>query len=148
MKQFILFILVLLPVCAFAQFTETFDGPEINSANPWKGDLAKFKINNDGWLSFDGSRLADTCSVHTLIPYASTMEWELDVFFSFKSTTYNNARIYIYRTDKPSDLLFYIRLVAKMIISHFVNGCQMEMLNVLFPEIDNWKEKRFILNSV
>ena len=105
MKQFILFILVLLPVCAFAQFTETFDGPEINSANPWKGDLAKFKINNDGWLSFDGSGLADTCSVHTLIPYASTMEWELDVFFSFKSTTYNNARIYIYRTDKPSDLL-------------------------------------------
>ena len=37
MKQFILFILVLLPVCAFAQFTETFDGPEVNSANPWKG---------------------------------------------------------------------------------------------------------------
>lgn len=113
MKQFILFILVLLPVCAFAQFTETFDGPEINSANPWKGDLAKFKINNDGWLSFDGSGLADTCSVHTLIPYASTMEWELDVFFSFKSTTYNNARIYIYRTDKPSDLLFYIQIGGK-----------------------------------
>ena len=52
MKQIILFILVLLPVCAFAQFTETFDGPEINSNNPWKGDLSDFQIMDDGWLSW------------------------------------------------------------------------------------------------
>ncbi len=62
MKQFILIFLVLLPVCAFAQFTETFDGPEINSVNPWKGDLAKFNISN-GQLVFDGAGLADTFSL-------------------------------------------------------------------------------------
>ena len=109
MKQFILFILVLLPVCAFAQFTETFDGPEVNSANPWKGDLDKFVISN-GQLVFDGSGLADTCSLYLPINYAPTMEWEMDVSFAFKPSNVNKACIYLYRTGKPSDLIFYIQV--------------------------------------
>lgn len=109
MKQIILFILVLLPVCAFAQFTETFDGPEVNSANPWKGDLDKFVISN-GQLVFDGSGLADTCSLHLSIDYAPTMEWEMDISFAFKPSNVNKACIYLYRTSKPSDLLFYIQV--------------------------------------
>ena len=109
MKQFILFFLVLLPVCAFAQFTETFDGPEVNSANPWKGDLDKFVISN-GQLVFDGSGLADTCSLYLPINYAPTMEWEMDVSFAFKPSNVNKACIYLYRTGKPSDLIFYIQV--------------------------------------
>ena len=109
MKQFILFFLVLLPVCAFAQFTETFDGPEVNSANPWKGDLDKFVISN-GQLVFDGSGLADTCSLYLPIDYAPTMEWEMDVSFAFKPSNVNKACIYLYRTGKPSDLIFYIQV--------------------------------------
>ena len=57
MKQFILFILVLLPVCAFAQFTETFDGPEIGSNNPWIDDSSRYVINEERQLAFDGSGL-------------------------------------------------------------------------------------------
>ncbi|WP_455640055.1 lamin tail domain-containing protein [Parabacteroides sp.] len=109
MKQFILIFLVLLPVCAFAQFTETFDGPEINSVNPWKGDLAKFNISN-GQLVFDGAGLADTFSLYLPITYAPTMEWEMDVSFAFKPSNVNKACIYLYRTGKPSDLIFYIQV--------------------------------------
>lgn len=109
MKQFILIILVLLPVCVFAQFTETFDGPEVNSANPWKGDLDKFVISN-GQLVFDGSGLADTCSLYLPINYAPTMEWEMDVSFAFKPSNVNKACIYLYRTGRPSDLIFYIQV--------------------------------------
>ena len=71
MKQFILFILVLLPVCAFAQFTETFDGPEIDSNNPWEGGLDKFTINSDGWLQLNGVKNeAGKAGLHCVIPYA------------------------------------------------------------------------------
>ena len=52
MKQFILFILVLLPVCAFAQFTETFDGPILNAG--WIGGRDSFLI--------EGGQLKIKCS--------------------------------------------------------------------------------------
>lgn len=109
MKQIILILLVLLPVCAFAQFNETFDGPEIDSKNPWKGDLDKFVISN-GQLTFDGSGLSETNSLHLPINYSSTMEWEMDVSLAFKPSNVNKACIYLYRTDKPSDLIFYIQV--------------------------------------
>lgn len=109
MKQIILFLLVLLPVCAFAQFTETFDGPEVDSKNPWKGDLDKFVISN-GKLVFDGTGLADTFYLHLPISYASTMEWEMDVSFAFKPSNVNKTCIYIYRTGQPSDLIYYIQV--------------------------------------
>lgn len=110
MKQFILFILVLLPVCAFAQFTETFDGPEINSTNPWNDDSGKYVINKDGQLQFDGSGLTGDYPFYTQVPYARSMEWEIDVAFSFKPSNFNKACLYLYRTDKPSDLLFYVQV--------------------------------------
>ena len=44
MKQFILFLFVLLPFCVISQVNETFDGPELGS--DWIGkDRESFKIN-------------------------------------------------------------------------------------------------------
>lgn len=110
MKQFILFILVLLPVCAFAQFTETFDGPEINSNNPWIDDSSRYVINEERQLAFDGSGLTGNYPFHTPILFGRTMEWEMDITLAFKPSNFNKACIYLYRTDKPSDLLYYIQV--------------------------------------
>ena len=69
MKQFILFLFVLLPFCVASQVNEMFNGPEIDSANPWRVDSAGFFIK-DGRLQFDASRRAK--GVHTVkldIPY-------------------------------------------------------------------------------
>lgn len=110
MKQFIPFILVLLPVCAFAQFTETFDGPEIDSNNPWIDDSSRYVINEERQLAFDGSGLTGNYPFHTPILFGRTMEWEMDITLAFKPSNFNKACIYLYRTDKPSDLLYYIQV--------------------------------------
>lgn len=98
MKQFILFFLVLLPVCAFAQFTETFDGPEVNSANPWKGDLDKFIING-GWLQLNAPKDQKNAEISIPLSYSDNMEWIFDVRLLFEPTNQNCVRIYVY-TDK------------------------------------------------
>lgn len=109
MKQIILFILVLLPVCVFAQFTETFDGPEINSANPWKGDLDKFIINADGWLQQnDPAKTAGKSSLSLNIPYSTNMQWEFDVKATFKPSDDNYIRLYLYEEDK--DTYHYLQI--------------------------------------
>lgn len=110
MKQFILFFLVLLPVCAFAQFVETFDGPEIGSVNPWIDDSGKYVINTDKQLQFDGSGLTGNYPFHAPVSYSTSMEWEMDVAFSFKPSNFNKACIYVYRTDVPSDILYYVQV--------------------------------------
>lgn len=95
MKQFILFILVLLPVCAFAQFTETFDGPEIDSNNPWKGDLSDFQITDDGWLSLVGDPDKKYSRLKISLPYSNNMEWKFDVKMTFTPSDPNHIRFYL-----------------------------------------------------
>lgn len=110
MKQFILFFFVLLPFCTFSQVQETFDGPDINSINPWRTDSTGFYLK-DGRLVFDASRKPQ--GVHTIkldIPYAESMEWLFDVYFSYKPTNNNNVRIYVYATDKVIDTAFFIQV--------------------------------------
>lgn len=110
MKQIILFILVLLPVCAFAQFTETFDGPEVNSANPWEQSADNFYLK-DGQLLFDASgRTQGSSYIHVPITYSADMEWEFDVSLSYNPSTSNHARVYVYATNKPSDVSFYVQI--------------------------------------
>ena len=46
MKQLLLILAFLLPLCAYPQLKEPFNGPEITSDNPWTGDLDCFVI---GW---------------------------------------------------------------------------------------------------
>lgn len=95
MKQFILFILVLLPVCAFAQFTETFDGPEINSNNLWEGDLSDFQITDDGWLSLVGDPDKKYSRLKISLPYSNNMEWKFDVKMNFTPSDPNHIRFYL-----------------------------------------------------
>lgn len=107
MKQFILFFLVLLPVCAFAQFTETFDGPEIDLK--WKGDRDKFIINSDGWLQLNGIKgETDTVGLHCTIPYASNMQWEFDAYAKFKLTDKNYIRLYLY--TESDGTYYYVQI--------------------------------------
>ena len=46
MKQLLLILAFLLPLCAYPQLKEPFNGPEITSDNPWTGDLDCFVIEN------------------------------------------------------------------------------------------------------
>lgn len=48
MKQLLLILAFLLPLCAYPQLKEPFNGPEITSDNPWTGDLDCFVIET-GW---------------------------------------------------------------------------------------------------
>lgn len=110
MKQIILFLLLLLPVCAFAQLEESFDGPEINSANPWKQKTEGFFLK-DGSLQFDASgRSEGKHYINVPISYSEDMEWEFDVSMTFNPSNNNHARVYVYATDKPSDVLFYVQI--------------------------------------
>lgn len=109
MKQFILFFLVLLPVCAFAQFTETFDGPEINSVNPWKGDLDKFIINSDGWLQLNGMKNEPgKVGLHCTVPYSSSMQWEFDVRMEEAPSENNYLRLYLY--TEGNGTYYYVQI--------------------------------------
>lgn len=110
MKQIILFFLLLLPVCAFAQLEESFDGPEINSANPWKQKTDGFFLK-EGSLQFDASgRSEGKHYINVPISYSEDMEWEFDVSMNFNPSNNNHARVYVYATDKPSDVLFYVQI--------------------------------------
>ena len=113
MKQIILFCLLLLPFCLSAQILETFDGPDYNSANPWRSDSVGFYLQA-GQLCFDAS--GRTKGVHYIkldIPYANNMEWEFDVSFQYVPTAANHARAYVYATGMPDNQLFYIQIGRK-----------------------------------
>ena len=129
MKQFILFFLVLLPVCAFAQFTETFDGPEVNSANPWSGNLDKFIIGKDGWLHLNGvENEAGKVGLHCTIPYASTMQWEFDIRMEEVPSESNYLRLYLYMEDDGTYYYVQIGHTGAKKISLRTNNKQ-----ILFP---------------
>ena len=129
MKQFILFFLVLLPVCAFAQFTETFDGPEVNSANPWSGNLDKFIIGKDGWLHLNGvENEAGKVGLHCTIPYASTMQWEFDIRMEEVPSESNYLRLYLYMEDDGTYYYVQIGHTGTKKISLRTNNKQ-----ILFP---------------
>lgn len=108
MKQILLFLALFLPVCAFSQFHEPFDGPEIPSA--WTGHRESFFIPMPGKLQFDGGRKSGTYTLSAPIAYSETMEWEFSVAFGFNPSTANHARLYVYATDRPSDILFYVQI--------------------------------------
>lgn len=111
MKQFILFLFLLLPFCVNSQVNETFDGPEIGSANPWRVDSAGFFVK-DGRLQFDASRRAK--GIHTIkldIPYhVDGMEWMFDVSFSYKPTNNNHVRAFVYATGEPTNVAYFVQV--------------------------------------
>ncbi|MDH6303510.1 hypothetical protein M2459_000557 [Parabacteroides sp. PF5-5] len=107
MKQILLFLALLLPFCAFAQFAESFSGPEIISENPWTGDIDMFSINEEGQLQFVSPKgKAGDASLFCPLSYSRNMSWELDVMLGFKSSNSNNLRIHVYSDD---DIVYYIQ---------------------------------------
>lgn len=113
MKQFILFILVLLPVCAFAQFTETFDGPEIDSNNPWEGDCSDFVITDDGWLQLIGNTDKKSSELKIPLSFSDNMEWKFDIKMAFKPSDQNHIRFNLLTDNHTSTGLtdkYYIQL--------------------------------------
>ncbi|MBC8619803.1 lamin tail domain-containing protein [Parabacteroides faecis] len=105
MKQFILFILVLLPVCAFAQFTETFDGPILNVG--WIGGRDSFLIEGGQLkLNAPGGK-SGIASLKHIIPYASNMQWEFEAQINTNPSDNNNVRIALY---DEGGIYYYVQI--------------------------------------
>ena len=105
MKQFILFILVLLPVCAFAQFTETFDGPILNAG--WIGGRDSFLIEGGQLkLNAPGGK-SGIASLKHIIPYASNMQWEFEAQINTNPSDNNNVRIALY---DEGGIYYYVQI--------------------------------------
>lgn len=110
MRRIVLFFFFLLPVCAFSQLKETFDGPEITSANPWTQSSDGFFLK-DGQLLFDaGGRAKGTSYIRVPVSYSADMEWTFDVSMNYNPSNNNHARVYVYATGQPSDVLFFVQV--------------------------------------
>lgn len=98
MKQFIVFLLLFLPLCLHSQINETFEGSEISST--WIGkDRSLFAIK-DGRLQLDFSPTSSgSAAIGMNIPYTSNMQWEFDVKMSNAPSDSNKLWVYLYRTD-------------------------------------------------
>lgn len=111
MKQILLLLALLLPICAFAQLEEGFDGPAINSKNPWVGDVDKFTIVQGMLLFTSPTEVAGEASVYVPITYSNNMTWEVDAKLDFKVSNSKNLRIYVYATNLSADnTLYYIQV--------------------------------------
>lgn len=108
MKQILLIIALLLPVCAFSQFSETFDGSSISSR--WESaEILMFCID-EGRLLFDGTGQTGNYSITTPVDYSDNMEWEFDVAMDFKPSTSNYTNVYVYANDTPNQKLYHLRI--------------------------------------
>ncbi|RHJ78692.1 lamin tail domain-containing protein [Parabacteroides sp. AM08-6] len=105
MRQFILFLFLLLPFCIYSQVNETFDGPEIDS--DWIGkDRDKFVVNTDGRLQLNIQPTASgSASIGRNIEYAADMQWEFDVLMNNVPSEKN--RLYAYLYIEPENF-FYV----------------------------------------
>ena len=108
MKQFILFLLVLLPFCVYSQVNETFSGSDLSSE--WIGkDREQFCINEAGQLQLNISPTeAGKASIGRKISYSSDMQWEVDIQMQHAPSDDNKLCIYLYQED--SNHYYYVRL--------------------------------------
>lgn len=99
MKQLLLILAFLLPLCAYPQLKEPFNGPEITSDNPWTGDLDCFVIEN-GCLVSRADPTRKSVSIETPLVYSATMEWEFEIRMDFKPSDQNHIRLHVYLDDQ------------------------------------------------
>lgn len=99
MKQLLLILAFLLPLCAYPQLKEPFNGPEITSDNPWTGDLDCFVIET-GWLVSRADPTRKSVSIETPLVYSATMEWEFEIRIDFKPSDQNHIRLHVYLDDQ------------------------------------------------
>lgn len=107
MKQIILFILVLLPFCAFSQINETFDEPEIGSG--WIGkDRNQFVVNSRGQLQLNIQPTASgKASIGLNSTYSANMQWEFDVLMDNVPSESNQLYVYLYQ---ETEKFYYVRV--------------------------------------
>lgn len=108
MKQFILFLFVLLPFCVTSQVNEAFDGPELGP--DWIGkDRDSFKINKEGRLQLViKPTRAGNLSIGKDIPYSANMQWEFDVYMQQAPSNENKLCVYLYQENK--ERYYYVRI--------------------------------------
>lgn len=99
MKQLLLILAFLLPLCAYPQLKEPFNGLEITSDNPWTGDLDCFVIET-GWLVSRADPTRKSVSIETPLVYSATMEWEFEIRMDFKPSDQNHIRLHVYLDDQ------------------------------------------------
>lgn len=108
MKQFILFLFVLLPFCVNSQVNEMFDGPELGA--DWIGkDRDSFRINEAGRLQLviqPGK--AGNLSVGKEIQYSANMQWEFDVHMQQAPSNDNKLCVYLYQENV--ERYYYVRI--------------------------------------
>lgn len=101
MRQFILFLFVLLPFCAFPQqVDETFDGPDLEAG--WIGqDRSQFVINEDGRLQLNIKPVdAGNATLSRKIAYSADMQWEFEIYMRKEPSNQNRLRICLYQESK------------------------------------------------
>ena len=112
MRHLLVLLTFLLPVCAHAQIEESFDGPEINSSNPWSGDVDCFTIK-DGWLVSQADISRKSAALFLPISYAEDMQWELEVAMNFKPSSQNHIRFHVYSDYSESESIrtdYYLQI--------------------------------------
>lgn len=108
MKQFILFLFVLLPFCVTSQVNEMFDGPELGS--DWIGkDRDSFKINEEGRLQLAiKPAQPGNLSIGKNIMYSANMQWEFDVYMQQAPSNNNKLCVYLYQEN--AERYYYVRI--------------------------------------
>lgn len=108
MKQFILFLFVLLPFCVASQVNEMFNGPELGS--DWIGkDRDSFKINEEGRLQLAIKPVrAGNLSIGKNIMYSANMQWEFDVYMQQAPSNDNKLCVYLYQEN--AERYYYVRI--------------------------------------
>lgn len=96
MRRIILFFVLLLPVCAFSQLKESFDGSSVNSTHSWQGDLDKFKITDDGFLQLHARPIRDKAFLSLEGSRFYDNEWKFRIRSDYKGTTSNYMNIYLW----------------------------------------------------
>ena len=108
MKQFILYLFILLPFCVNSQVNETFDGPMLGA--DWIGkDRGQFVVNVDGRLQLNIEPTeSGTASIGKEIAYSPDMQWEFDVYMQNQPSDENKLCIYLYQENQ--ERYYYVRL--------------------------------------
>ena len=108
MKQFILYLFILLPFCVNSQVNETFDGPMLGA--DWIGkDRGQFVVNADGRLQLNIKPTeSGTASVGKEIAYSPDMQWEFEVYMQNQPRDENKLCIYLYQENQ--ERYYYVRI--------------------------------------
>ncbi len=98
------FILALLPMLGFSQFTDDFSDGDFTSTPAWVGDTNKFDVNTDTLLQSDGNpAAADTLYLSTPSSSIDTTEWHFYMQLDFNPTATGNY-VKVYLVSDQADL--------------------------------------------